>query len=190
MPDAVDRFRELLHRIQEGSEDAARELVRIYGSALRRAVRRSLDARLRPKFDSLDFVQIVWASFFRERDQADRFDRPEDLVSYLTAVAHNKVGMEVRRRLRAEKYNVTKEMSLESPLIDDEDLPQDRPAPPDVAIARERWDSMLVGQPEHLRQIIQMRLQGYTCRAIAARLQLSDSTVRRFLRRLSCEKVA
>ncbi len=108
-----NNFRSLMARVREGSEDAAWELVNEYGDAIRRAVRRVLNERMRSKFDSLDFVQIVWNSLFRVRDKLERFDRPEELTAYLVAMAHNKVGMEVRRRLMTQKYNVGHEESLD-----------------------------------------------------------------------------
>ena len=55
-----DNFRSLICHVREGSEDAAWDLVEQYGEAIRRAVRRALNERLRSKFDSLDFVQLVW----------------------------------------------------------------------------------------------------------------------------------
>ena len=116
MPELTDwdnDFCGLMQRVGEGSEDAAWELVDQYGEAIRRAVRRMLNERLRSKFDSLDFVQIVWNSLFRVRDKLDQFDRPEELTAYLVTMARNKVGMEVRRRLMTEKYNVKHEESLE-----------------------------------------------------------------------------
>ena len=54
-------------------------------------MRRVLSPELRSKFDSLDFVQWVWLSFFRVRDKADRFERPEHLVKFLAGMARNKV---------------------------------------------------------------------------------------------------
>ena len=58
-------FPSLMQQISMGSEDAAWELVERYGELIRRAVRRVLNKKLRSKFDSLDFVQLVWSSFFR-----------------------------------------------------------------------------------------------------------------------------
>ena len=66
--DHPDNFVALMRRVREGSEAAAWELVDKYGGHLRRAVRRVLNPMLRSKFDSLDFVQLVWDSFFRRRD--------------------------------------------------------------------------------------------------------------------------
>lgn len=180
-----DHFRSLMHHVLEGSEDAAWDLVEQYGEPIRRAVRRALSERLRSKFDSLDFVQIVWNSLFRARDKLDRFDRPEELTAYLVAMARNKVGMEVRRRLMSNKYNVNQERSLDQLQAQGHvDIPSPQPTPIDVAIAREQWNRMLQDQPERYRQIIQMRLQGHTYRSIADAVQLDECTVRRFLKKL------
>ena len=180
-----DNFHSLMARVREGSEDAAWELVSEYGEAIRRAVRRVLNERMRSKFDSLDFVQIVWNSLFRVRDKLDRFDRPEELTAYLIAMAQNKVGMEVRRRLMTQKYNVGHEESLDQRQAKGySDLASQQPAPIDVAIAREQWDRLLENQPQHYQRIIQLRLQGHTYQSIADAVHLDECTVRRFLKRL------
>ena len=120
----------------QGSEEAAWDLVSQYGEAIRRAVRRALNERMRSKFDSLDFVQIVWSSLFRVRDKLDRFECPEELTAYLVAMAQNKVGMEVRRRLMTQKYNVEHEESLDQRQDKGySDVASRQPAPIDVAIA-------------------------------------------------------
>ena len=183
-----NEFRDLILHACDGSEDAAWELVEQYGEAIRRAVRRALNPKLRSKFDSLDFVQVVWSSFFRQRDKLHRFETPEQLVAFLVVMARNKVGMEARRRFLTEKYNVNKERPLEEKQVHHSvGLEDHKPGPLDVAIARERWNELLRDQPEHYRQIIQLRLQGHTCQGIADTLQVAESTVRRFLKRLSRE---
>ena len=93
--DDLNGFQDLMRRVREGSEDAAWEVVRRYGGYIRRAVRRVLNPKLRYKFDSLDFVQWVWLSFFRMHDKAERFERPQFLVTFLAGMARNKVQMEV-----------------------------------------------------------------------------------------------
>jgi RNA polymerase sigma factor (sigma-70 family) len=184
----LDEFRGLLDRIKEGDDSAAWELVERYGANIRNAVRRSLNQRLRPKFDSLDFVQLVWSSFFRQNSHADRFGNPEELVSYLVVMARNKVGMETRRRLISKKYNVNRESSLsvESQNSRDE-IPALCPTPLEFAIAKDRWNQLLSHSPNHYKEIVQLRLQGRTCQDIADTLQLDESTVRRFLKRLQQE---
>jgi RNA polymerase sigma-70 factor (ECF subfamily) len=182
MAEYDDDFRNLMYRVGEGSEDAAWELVNRYGEAIRQAVRRVLNVKLRSKFDSLDFVQLVWNSFFQVRDKSERFHRPEELVAYLVAMARNKVGMEVRRRLMTKKYNVQYEQSLHTEGCSD--LTGRQPEPIDIAIAHERWDTMLKDQPTHYRRIIHLRLEGHTCQSIADAVHLDERTVRRFLKKL------
>jgi RNA polymerase sigma factor (sigma-70 family) len=185
MPELQEDFRHLMQQVRDGSEDAAWDLVNQFGEAIRRAVRRALDTRLRSKFDSVDFVQLVWGSLFRVRDKLDRFDRPEELAAYLAIMARNKVGMEIRRRLLAEKRNVAREQSLDQLTArGSPELVSRQPTPVEVAIARERWDRILQGQPPHYRQIIHLRLQGYTYQGIADAVRLDECTVRRFLKRL------
>jgi RNA polymerase sigma factor (sigma-70 family) len=186
-----DDFHTLMQQVREGSEDAAWELVSQYGESIRRAVRRALNERLRSKFDSLDFVQIVWNSLFRVRDKLDRFNRPEELAAYLVTMARNKVGMEVRRRLMTQKYNVGHEQSLDQLRARGGlDVPSRQPSPVDVVLAREQWDRLLKDQPAHYRQIIHLRLQGYTYQSIAEAVHLDECTVRRFLKKLLHTTVA
>jgi RNA polymerase sigma factor (sigma-70 family) len=186
-----DDFRELIRQVREGSEDAAWALVERYGDRVQRAVRRSLNQRLRSKFDSLDFVQLVWSSLFRTRSRLDRFERPEELAAFLITMARNKVGMEVRRRLCTDKYNVNREVSLDGNLFDvPGPLSSHEPPPIEVAIARERWENLMGGQPERCRRIVGLRLQGNTCQQIADELGMAECTVRRFLKKLSRETYA
>lgn len=174
-----------MDRVREGSEDAARELVDQYGESIRRAVRRALHERLRSKFDSLDFVQIVWNSLFRGRDKLGRFGRPEELTAYLVTMARNKVGMEVRRRLMTEKHGVKHEESLEQlQASGNMNIPSRQPTPIDEAIAHEQWDRLLEGRPEYYRRIVQLRLQGNTYKEIAGVVGVDERTVRRVLKRL------
>lgn len=78
MSSDIEDFRGLLNRIKEGDDTAAWELVEHYGEDIRNAVRRSLNRRLRPKFDSLDFVQLVWSSFFRRIPIRDNLPLPRN----------------------------------------------------------------------------------------------------------------
>jgi RNA polymerase sigma factor (sigma-70 family) len=174
-----------MDQVRGGSEEAAWELVQEYGEAIRRAVRRALNHKFRSKFDSLDFVQIVWKSFFRERDNLDRFDRPQDLVAFLIGVARNKVQMEARR-FTAAGHDVRRELEDDGAHGTEamKALPDQRPAPIEVAIARERWDRLLQAQPAECRQIVQMRLQGHSFEEIGTALHVNKGLVWRILRRL------
>jgi RNA polymerase sigma factor (sigma-70 family) len=183
-----EQFRALIVQVRNGSEDAAWELVTHYGEHLRRAVRRVFDAKLQSLFDSLDFTQLVWSSFFHHRDRIADFQRPQELAAFLVVLAQNKVRDEARRQIVTSKRNIACEQPLNQ--VVEEMVPADPcPKPVDVAIARERWDCLLRGQPAHYRKIMRLRLLGHTIEDIAFMLGLNESTVRRFLKRLLRDSV-
>src|SRR4051812_35813356 len=91
-------LRGFLARIRAGDEDAARELLGRYEAKVRLVVRRQLPRLLRSRFDSQDFLQSVWGSFFRRmRAGQAELDAPEKLIAFLARAARNKVIDEYRR---------------------------------------------------------------------------------------------
>jgi RNA polymerase sigma-70 factor (ECF subfamily) len=172
-------FGQLIQEVRDGSEEAARQLVEQYGPHILRVVRRRLNRDLRAKFDSVDFVQAVWASFFADRPGLQRFRGPEDVANFLAAMASNKVIDETRRRLHTRKRDVSREEVLpESVLV----APQ--PTPSEVVSVQEQWDQLLVGQPAHYQKILRLRREGVNCKDIAAQLHLNEKTVRRVVQKL------
>jgi len=105
-------FTQLMRRVREGSQDAARELVHRFGPHVLRVVRRRLHQALRSKFDPCDFEQEVWAAFFAMPPDRYMFDRPEQLNWFLAALANNKVVEAVRQRFLTKKFNVNRERGL------------------------------------------------------------------------------
>src|SRR5580698_5482389 len=91
-------LRRFLARIRDGDDDAARELLQRYEAKVRLVVRRQLPRLLRSRFDSLDFVQSVWGSFFhRIRTGPVDLDDEQNLITFLAWAARNKVIDEYRR---------------------------------------------------------------------------------------------
>src|SRR6476660_1262317 len=139
MRNPPSEFVELMEQVHEGSQDAAWQLLEKYGPHLKRYIRRSLKQEMRSKFDSLDFAQVVWASFFREPDRLRRLDSPHALLAYLASLARHKV-VGVRRHLRSIKHDINREIAFDD--LEEEieiRLPQPPPTPSAVAVARERW---------------------------------------------------
>jgi len=171
------RFRELMEQVRAGSDAAAHELVEVYGPYILRVVRRRLHQHLRSKFDSTDFVQAVWASFFAIPHEDRQFDRAETLVAFLAAVARNKVIEAVRQRFQAHEYPL---QEPDQPGQADP-LRGRQPTPSEVAIAREEWDRLWNSPDDQEQLIVRSRWKGGTVRAIAARLGVSERTIRRIL---------
>jgi RNA polymerase sigma factor (sigma-70 family) len=176
-------FAELMVRLESGSSDAAWELIDRYSSHVLRYVRRNMHYRLRSKFDSQDFVQMVWASFFRDPNQIKGLANPGQLIGLLASMARNKVISEVRRRLHSQNRSVMRETNLDTPDASVELFAKD-PTPSSIAIARERWHQLVDHQPPHVKTIVERRLAGMTFQDIASELGLHERTVRRTIEKL------
>src|ERR1051326_6897254 len=113
MSESDNTFRELMDRVQSGSESAARELCQRYEFHLLDAIRRKLNEKIRSKFDSVEFAQGAWASFFASSMANRRFESPKALIAYLTRLAKHKVIEALRQRLQAQKYDVNRERSMD-----------------------------------------------------------------------------
>ena len=173
-------FNLLLGQAQAGSEPAARELVERFTPYLQRVIRKRLDKRLRTVFDSADFSQAVWASFFARPPQKDNFQKPEDLARFLEQVARNKVVDQVRRRLGTRDRQVRREVPLQS----GRSLVGPSPTASQEALAEERWHRILDNEPPHHQEILNSFREGLSPREIADQVGVSVKTVRRAIRRL------
>src|SRR5262249_20294347 len=70
---------------------AAGQLVARFSPAVRQAVKRRLDLRLRSKVDCEDILQEVWLVFFSGALGRELFDGPDRLQAFLIGVARKKI---------------------------------------------------------------------------------------------------
>jgi RNA polymerase sigma factor (sigma-70 family) len=181
-PPARQSLRALLQRVVAGDQDAAQQLQERYGRYIVMAVRRRLPQQLRSKFDSLDFVQDVWVSFFRTADRP--FESPEHLIAYLVRMARNKVadaqreGEATKRDARREEPLATQPVGQERQRVFDRDG-----TPSEAAIGRELWDMMMAGQPPAYRKVLMLLRDGRSQIEVAEQLNLNRRTVQRILSR-------
>jgi RNA polymerase sigma factor (sigma-70 family) len=181
-------FEVLMHRLRDGSEEAAWELVERYGSSVQRVIRRSLNEQMRSKFDSIDFVQAVWFSLFREREKFAGFQSPAQLMAYLMGMAKNKLAHEHRRRLQTQKHDLRREQFVnENKVSLAECVTSVAPRPSEVAQVRELWNSIIAGESEQNQSIVKYRISGMTFEEIGLQLGINERTARRVIDRLSKE---
>ncbi len=178
-------FAALMERVRQGSDDAIRELIEIYGPHVVRAVRRTLNKQMRSKVDTVDFTQAVWASFFANRAAVEELDRPEALIAFLVKVARNKVVDEFRRLFTTKKHNLNRERSLHgSAALEAGRVAARTPTPSQIVATHELQEQLLAGQPPHYQQILNYRQQGMTQEEIAEKMHLSVRTIQRVMQRL------
>ena len=179
----ANSFQEAMSRLRDGDDQAAWDLIKEYEPHLRRVIRRKLDARMQSKFDSIDFAQMVWTSFFSDPAKLVQFQDREHLLQYLVRVAKNKFVDEYRRRMRTEKHGASRECSLQDS-ANRLRLPKSGSTPSQYAMARERWRILMTNQSQRDQEIVRLRIGGATFDEIAKELAIGEKTVRRVLDRL------
>jgi len=177
----ASELRSFLARIRAGDEQAARELLARYEPQVRLVVRRQLPKLLRSRFDSLDFLQSVWASFFRRlRAGPEQFDDPRYLVAFLARVAKNKV-VDQYRRAASRKQDMHREEPLSAGGTPPRELIADQDTASELAEANETFRRLRDLLPADRREILTLKAEGLSSREIGDRLGLSERTVRRAL---------
>jgi RNA polymerase sigma factor (sigma-70 family) len=172
-----------MDRIRSGCPQAAEDLHAQYSPHVRRIVRRRLGPRLRSQFDSVDFLQQVWKSFFAGDLCEHDFDTPEALVGYLCRTATHQIYEEYRR-------NGTQKRDLNRVNAGREDgyfdvIAPRQATPSQEVVAGERFERLMADQPPDVRRILEMLRAGYTHDVIARAVGINKKTIQRLLDRLS-----
>ncbi len=171
---------DLLARIRSGDEGAARELLIRYESKVRLVVRRQLPRLLRSRFDSLDFLQSVWGSFFHKiQTGPSDLKEEQNLIAFLAWAARNKVIDEYRRAATQKQDIRREERTGGSGHVESHIASADTPS--QLAQANETYDRLRNLLPEDRRVILELKAAGYSCKEIGDRLGLSERTVERVL---------
>jgi RNA polymerase sigma-70 factor (ECF subfamily) len=172
---------DFLQRIQAGDDGAARELLNRFEAEVRLVVRRQLPRLLRSRFDSLDFLQSVWGSFFRRmRTSPTEFEDSRHLVAFLARAAKNKV-IDEYRRAASRKHDMHREEPLWDGGIRPRDLADSTDSPSEVAQAHEVLGRLRELMPQEKRSILEMKAEGLSSKDIGERLGISERTVQRVL---------
>lgn len=175
-------FLNLLAAIREGSEEAVWKLIETYDPHIRRIIRRKLNEAIKVQFESIDFAQMVWASFLVEPERIRSFGSERDLLRYLSAMAANKVLDQYRRMNAFGK----RDAQLGSFHDDQQNLRTEHQASPSqIVIAREKYHELIDSLEDKERCVLQLRLKGYKFREIADELEMDESTARRIIKRVA-----
>jgi RNA polymerase sigma factor (sigma-70 family) len=174
-----DQLDELVERLSHGDMSAAEALYAEIAPFLRLVVRRNLPRRLRPKFDSVDVVQSVWASFI-EGMQACRwqFASAAQVRAFLLKSARNRLIDRTRRFRVATEH----ERSLGAAT---DDWACREPRPSQHAQASDMRRRLLAACPPEHRELLKMKEEGAPLAVIAHRTGLHVDSIRRILRQLA-----
>lgn len=179
---SLDPIEELLDRLNRGDTAAAEKVLRAYEPFLHMVIRRQLRPALRPKFDSMDVVQSVWADLLEGiRGSGWHFKDPEHLRAFLTRLARNRFVDRCRKYRNALKC----ERSIPQAKGAVDSVPSQEPRPSEQAQRNELWSQMLRFCPAEHHPLLRMKLQGLPLAEIAERAKLHPSSVRRIFYDLS-----
>ena len=168
-----------------GNEGAARQLFEAYAEKLMALARRRISQRLASRLDPEDIVQSVFRTFFhRAREGEFSFHDQDDLAKLLVRITVHKTLRKVAFH-KAEKRNAVREtgQGAESQACWEELLDAE-PSPDEAVTFLDQLENFLSQLQPMERQILEMRLQGYTNDEISEKLNIYDRKIRRVLERV------
>jgi len=181
-----ESFALLMSQLRQGDQAAAARIFEVYTGRLIRQAQAWMSGRLQAKGDPEDIVQSVYRSFFRrQRAGQFRFDHAGGLWSLLALMTARKCKRwnehfkTARRDGRRERY-IPALQSDESTLA--WEAPGADPTPYEVAAVADLVERVMRSlQTDTQRQILKLRLQGYSYQEIGAKVERSEQTVSRVL---------
>jgi RNA polymerase sigma-70 factor (ECF subfamily) len=183
--DRDDDFTDLMERARSGDPAAVRDFLERFEQEVRVMVRARLPRRLRPRFDSGDFVQAVWQSFFADPNGTPpEFENEAHLRGFLNGVVRNKVQEQHRRLTRTAKHNLAREEPLYVARGDREvlrEVASPDPSPSEAAQEGDRLEQLMAGFGPREIQVLTLRRQGLTHAEVAERIGMNERSVRRII---------
>lgn len=176
---------DLVARCREGDQTAARILFNRFVERLLLLARRRISQRLSSRVDAEDIVQSVFRTFFhRLKLDQFQFDDQDDLFKLLVRITVHKTLRQIAFH-NADKRNPIREAShteggqeMLAQVLDAE------PSPETIVTFMDQLEHFLGQLRTEDRQILEMRLQGYSTDEIARQLGMYDRKVRRVLERV------
>ena len=185
----TSRTEVLIHRVQQGSEEALQELLSRYQTRVLAAVRLRLGVGLRRKLESNDIAQEAFIDALRHVKDFE-FKTEGAFLHYLNRVVANKIRDEADR-WRAKKREATREVpfpnarssDLQNPLINAAGRSAATPSETlglgeDLARLEKAIDRLGEESDESRELIIAVKLEGRSFREIAEEMGKSPDAIR------------
>jgi len=183
-------FVQLMERVRQGDQDAAREICRNYFERLVRLASKHMNEGLRQKEDPADVVNSVLKSFFhRQRDRPFDVCSPESLWGLLAKITLRKCGHRVEHYLAARR-DIRREAAVPESVADSSAVESvgaiaREPSPDEVATFRDLLDELMRDMDDLEREIVRLRLENYSVPEISRKVGRSEHRVRKLLDRVA-----
>jgi RNA polymerase sigma-70 factor (ECF subfamily) len=179
---AANQWESWVAAVRNGDEQASQEFWNRYARPLIRLTEHNLQQRLRRRVDAEDVVQSAFRTAFR-RLQEGQFELNSDdqLWKLLCAITLNKTRRQARRHTQQAR-TMDREV-----YADNQDIGRTKhePTPAEAVCLVDLVEQVIeeAKDDEH-RQVLCLKLDGYTNGEIAAELAKSERTVRRITEQL------
>jgi RNA polymerase sigma-70 factor (ECF subfamily) len=181
--ESAEDFPILIARARLGEEDALAELFQRYEPEVRVAARVLLGRALRVHLDSVDLVQSVYHCLLLGLRQ-NKFDisTPQQLLGLVVTMVRRKVAHHWRRLRHLQRGQPAPETEGAGNVLTAATSPEAGPA--ELAQYNDILTFLYSKLEERDRQVVDLRLQGYSTAEVARRLGLDADVLRVRLSRL------
>ena len=174
-----------IDQLLNGDDQAAIDFWIRYGERLEQIAERRISAGLNQRVGADDIVQSVCRTFFRRAQSGQfEFQDPDGLWALLCTITLNKVRQHARYHNR-QRRAINRDQSM-SPPGDGPglDLAVPEPSAEEISLFVDQLDQLLSGLDSEEQRIVDLKLQSFTNHEIAQRLDCSERTVRRMVKRV------
>jgi RNA polymerase sigma factor (sigma-70 family) len=176
---------DLLDGLRADDQEAARQLVDRYLDRLVALARRRISQRLASRLDPEDVVQSVFRTFFfHAKEGKFQIKDQDDLCKLLMRITVHKVLKQVEHHTAGKRDPHLETEQGNRTLARMHELLSKDPTPEAQVIFLDQLEHVVSQLGPTPRKILEMRMQGYSEKEIAAELDISDRTIRRVLERV------
>ena len=180
-------WRELINGVCEGDDEACHDFWQQYGVLIERVAEQHLAGGMRRRIGSESVAVSVCRTFFRRAQQGEfRFADEQAPWRLLCAIAVTKIREKVRFH-RRQKRGLDREIHVGDKQDEDQrqyEFSGGEPSPDAIAEFNDELEQLIAALPEEEQQVLELRLQQCTQEEIAEKLQCSERTVRRMMKRI------
>jgi RNA polymerase sigma-70 factor (ECF subfamily) len=185
MPESRGDDLQLIAEFQAGSESAAQTLFDRYCERLMRLAKRRIGQRMTSRVDPEDVVQSAYRTFFtRVKNDEFSFHEQDDLFKLLVRLTVHKALRQIAYHRAAKRNPELEALQSSNPQEFLQQISAES-ATPDMEVALLDEFEQFMGQLQPLdRDVLQLKLQGYSTVEIAEKLGSYDRKIRRVLERI------
>jgi len=181
-PRSVEAF---VNSLRQGDPETARQVFDSYVDRLVALARKRISQRLASRIDAEDIVQSVFRTFFHRAQQGQfTINAEDDVCKMLARITVHKTFRQIAHH-QAGKRDAGREVGRSE---DDQEmvvnLMSREPSPQEAAALLDQLEHFLAQLRPEDRQILELRMQGYSTLEIAQQLNITDRKIRRLMERI------